>query len=143
MSLSGVGKILGGRKTLNTDVKSRMDLVALGRRGISKAALIKLASYLDRSVGEMASILPVGERTIQRYRRDQRFKSNVSEHILQIAEVAARGEEVFGDRDKLLAWLGLPSAALGGETPGALLGSRFGAELVLEELGRIEHGVVV
>ncbi len=143
MSLSNIGKILGGRKTLNVDIRSRMDLVDLGHRGVTKAALMKLAVYLNRSVGEMADILPVGERTIQRYRRDQRFKSNVSEHILQVAEVAARGEEVFGDRDRFLAWLGLPSIALGGEAPGRLLRSRFGAELVLEELGRIEHGVVV
>ena len=34
------------------------------------------------------------------------------------------------------------SPALGNRTPASLLGSRFGAELVLDELGRIEHGVV-
>ena len=109
---------------------------------MSKAALLKLAGYLDLSVSEMAALLPVAERTIQRYRGEQRFKSSVSEHILHIAEVAARGEEVFGERERFLAWLNLPSAALGRRIPEELLSSRFGAELVLDELGRMEHGIV-
>jgi putative toxin-antitoxin system antitoxin component (TIGR02293 family) len=142
MNLSTISRILGGRKTLHIDIRDRMDLVELGRRGVTKAALLKLAGYLDLSVSEMAALLPVGERTIQRYARTHRFKSSVSEHILQIAQVAARGEEVFGEKDRFLAWLGLPSAALGNSTPEELLSSRFGAELVLDELGRMEHGVV-
>jgi putative toxin-antitoxin system antitoxin component (TIGR02293 family) len=140
--LSSIAKILGGRKTLHLDIRDRMDLVELSKTGVSKAALLKLAGYLGLSVGEIAELLPVGERTIQRYSKTRRFKSSVSEHILQIAEVAARGEEVFGEKEKFLAWLNLPSAALGSTTPGDLLSSRFGAELVLDELGRIEHGVL-
>ena len=142
MNLSSISKILGGRMTLQQDIRDRMDLVELGKRGVTKAALLKLAGYLDLSLAEMAALLPVGERTIQRYGRSHRFKSSVSEHILQIAEVAARGEEVFGEKERFLAWLSLPSAALGKSTPEELLSSRFGAELVLDELGRIEHGVV-
>ena len=143
MDVSGISRILGGRKTLRTEIRDRMDLVELGRRGVSKAALLRLAGFLGLSVAEIAALLPVGERTIQRYERSHRFKSNVSEHILQIAEVAARGEEVFGEKDRFLAWLNLPSAALGNAIPEELLSSRFGAELVLDELGRIEHGIVV
>ena len=142
MNLSRISRILGGRKTLHVDIRDRMDLVELGRRGVTKAALLKLAGYLDLSVAEIAALLPVGERTIQRYGRTHRFKSNVSEHILQIAEVAARGEEVFGEKERFLAWLSLPCAAFGKSVPEELLSSRFGAELVLDELGRIEHGIV-
>ena len=127
---------------MHLDIRDRMDLVELGRKGVSKAALLKLAGYLGLSVGEMAALLPVGERTIQRYSRTRRFKSSVSEHILQIAEVAARGEEVFGEKERFLSWLNLSSAALGSTTLGDLLSSRFGAELVLDELGRIEHGIL-
>ena len=142
MSLSNISRILGGRKTLHVDIRDRMDLVELGKRGVTKAALLRLARYLDLSVSEMAALLPVAERTIQRYGRSRRFKSSVSEHILQIAEVAARGEEVFGEKERFLAWLNVPSAALGKSTPEKLLSSRFGAQLVLDELGRIEHGIV-
>ena len=37
-------------------------------------------------------------RTIQHYDRKKRFKYDVSEHIIQIAEVVVRDEEVFGER---------------------------------------------
>jgi putative toxin-antitoxin system antitoxin component (TIGR02293 family) len=142
MQLSNIARVLGGRNVLRADIRTRVDLMELGRRGVSKRALMKLADYLDLSLGEIAELLPITERTIQRYSPAKRFRSDVSEHILQIAEVAARGAEVFGEKHRFLAWMQHPSAALGNATPGSLLDSRFGTALVLDELGRIEHGVV-
>ncbi|MFX0194763.1 MAG: antitoxin Xre/MbcA/ParS toxin-binding domain-containing protein, partial [Candidatus Hodarchaeota archaeon] len=43
--------------------------------------------------------------------------------------------------DKFLAWMDHPNRALADKTPLSLLNSRFGAEMLLDELGRIEHGV--
>jgi putative toxin-antitoxin system antitoxin component (TIGR02293 family) len=119
-----------------------MDLIQLSSKGITKDALLRLASYLCMSIRQMAELLPVTERTIHRYKRKQRFNRVVSEQFLQIAEVAARGGEVFGDRGKFLSWIRSPSPALGNCTPASLLRSRFGTEVVLDELGRIEHGVI-
>ena len=65
----------------------------------------------------------------------------VSEQILQMAEVAAKGSEVFEGRDKFLAWINHPNKALENKTPMSLLNSKFGADMVLDELGRIEHDV--
>ena len=142
MLLSRVVRILGGRKVLRRSISTRLDMVALGSHGISKLALLRLADYLGLSVSEMACLLPVTERSIQRYAPSKHFNRMVSEHILQIAEVAARGTEVFGDRELFLSWLNHQSPALAHCTPHSLLASRFGAELVLDELGRMEHGVV-
>jgi len=44
-------------------------------------------------------------------------------------------------KDKFLSWMNHPNKALGNRTPLSLLSSRFGAEAVLDELGRIEYGV--
>lgn len=63
------------------------------------------------------------------------------EHIEQIVEVIARGLEVFEDKDRFIGWLKHPSMALGGKTPLSMFYSRLGAELLLDELGRIEAGV--
>lgn len=142
MDVSAIATILGGKGVLRRPIDTRMDLVNLGRAGVSKAALVHLANFLDLKVAEMADLLPVTERTIQRYSRWKRFSPVVSEHILAVAEVAARGVEVFENKEKFLAWMRHPSRALGNETPTSLLGSRFGAQMVLDELGRIEHGVV-
>ena len=142
MRMSSIARILGGKATLNTELRSQMDLLELGRRGVSKKALLHLASYLDLTVRELSELLPVNERTIQRYSPKKRFRSEVSGHILHIAEVAARGEEVFGDRKRFLSWMSQSSAALGNSIPEKLLDSRIGTELVLDELGRIEHGII-
>jgi putative toxin-antitoxin system antitoxin component (TIGR02293 family) len=108
---------------------------------VSKRALEHLARYLELTLGELAESLPVTERTIQRRSPRDRFNPAVSEQILEIAEVAARGTEVFEDRDRFLAWLNQPNAAFAGRTAASLLGSRFGAGMILDELGRIEHGI--
>jgi putative toxin-antitoxin system antitoxin component (TIGR02293 family) len=142
MTVASVAGILGGRKTLRGGTADRIDLMNLSKKGVNKDALLRLTKYLDFSVSQMAEVLPVTQRTIQRYRRTHRFNQVVSEHILQITEVALRGANVFGSRGKFVTWMKSNSPALGNRTPASLLGSRFGAELVLDELGRIEHGVV-
>lgn len=141
MELSGVTKVLGGEKVLRKKIQSRMDLIELSNKGVTKNALTHLAKFLSFTMSQMAAVLPVTERTIQRYAPKKHFNRVVSEQILQIAEVAAKGAEVFEDRDKFLAWMDHPNRALGDKTPLSLLNSRFGAEMVLDELGRIEHGV--
>ena len=86
-------------------------------------------------------MLCITERTLQRYSPDQHLKSPISEQALHIAKAAARGIDVFGDKDNFLTWLNMPLTALNHEKPINLLSSRFGTELVMDELGRIEHGI--
>ena len=141
MELSAVAEVLGGEKVLRKKIQNRMDLVELSDKGVTKNALRHLAKFLSFTMNQMAALLPVTERTIQRYAPKKHFSRVVSEQILQIAEVAAMGAEVFEDRDKFLSWMDHPNRALADKTPLSLLNSRFGAEMVLDELGRIEHGV--
>jgi putative toxin-antitoxin system antitoxin component (TIGR02293 family) len=91
-------------------------------------------------MSQMATLLSMTERTIQRYRPDESFNRIVSEQILQIVEVAVRGAEVFEDKNKFLIWITIPNKALANKTPMSLLSSRFGIDIILDELGRIEHG---
>lgn len=141
MELSTLEKVLGGKKVLHRSIQNRMDLIELSDMGVTKNALLNLAKYFSCSIKQMAQLLSITERTIQRYAPGKPFNHVVSEKILQIAEVAAKGSEVFGDRDKFLAWMNHPNKALKNKTPISLLKSRFGTDLVLDELGRIEHGV--
>jgi putative toxin-antitoxin system antitoxin component (TIGR02293 family) len=60
---------------------------------------------------------------------------------LKIARMAVRGIEVFGDKEKLIGWLQRSNVALGRRKPMDLLASGLGIDLVLDELGRIEHGL--
>ena len=141
MTISSVTQLLGGKKTLGREVRTRMDLIDLSQKGVSKEALLYLSKFMGLPVGQMAALLPVTERTIQRYAPKEHFDRVVSENILHLAEVAARGLEVFEDHDRFKAWIDQPSTALGGRSPKSLLASRFGIDMVLDELTRIEHGV--
>jgi len=136
-----VARILGGRKILHKSVNNYFDLIELCDCGIPKVALTNLATYLQLSLNQMAQILPISERTIQRYETAELFDRPISEQILHIARVAARGSQVFGDKMKFLSWLRQPNTALANQTPLDLLKSRFGTDMVLDELGRMEHGV--
>jgi len=141
MTIASVTQLLGGKKTLGREVRTRMDLIDLCRKGVSNEALLYLAKFMGLPVGQMAALLPVTERTIQRYAPKEHFDRVVSENILHLAEVAARGLEVFKNNDNFKTWIDQPSTALGGRSPKSLLASRFGIDMVLDELTRIEHGV--
>lgn len=141
MQVAEIKKALGGNKVLKKQIKDRMDLIELGKKGLTKEALKHLSDFLSLSLRQMSSLLPITERTILRHGRNKPFNNVVSEQILQIAEVAVRGAEVFGDKDRFIRWINHPSTALANKTPLSLLDSRFGIEMVLDELGRIEHGI--
>ncbi|MGD0915713.1 MAG: antitoxin Xre/MbcA/ParS toxin-binding domain-containing protein [Thermodesulfobacteriota bacterium] len=138
MELSNVEQVLG----LKEKIRSQLDLVKLGGKGVSKGTVIKLAKHLSIGLKGIATLLSVNQRTIQRLSAGKVFSRTVSERILRIALVAARGEEVFGDRERFNIWLKEPNQAMLDQTPLSLLASDFGTDLVLEELGRIEHGII-
>ncbi len=142
MQLTAIEKILGGQRVLHMRIQKRQDLITLSDHGVTKSALLNLARYLSFPIDQMAALLPISGRTIQRYNSRQHFNRAVSEQILQIAEVVAKGVEVFEDKDHFLLWMKQPNVALGNRTPLNLLSSRFGTQMVLDELGRIEHGVL-
>lgn len=136
--MEAVEQILG----LKRKIRSPMDFLELSKEGVSKKELSKLAEHLDISLPRMAELISINVRTIQRYTWQRVFSQTVSEHILHIAAVTARGEEVFGNRECLRSWLDSPNRALGNKKPFDLLASDFGRDMVLDELGRLEHGIV-
>ena len=141
MALQEITELLGGEKVIGRRLENRFDIVELSYNGISKTALTHLAKYLSLSWKQIATLLPVTERTLQRYTSNQHLNLAVSEQILKIAEVVAKGTDVFGNREKFLAWMNQPCTALSNNTPFSMLGSRFGIEMIFDELGRIEYGV--
>lgn len=138
---STIFTILGGKKSLNHKIETRLDLIEIAQQGITKSAYEHLANYLNYNTKQMADILPITERTIQRYTKNKHFNTEVSDHILQIAEVTAKGIEVFEDKNQFLSWMGFPCMSFNNKTPLSLLTSKFGVDMILDELGRIEHGI--
>lgn len=133
--------ILGGRKILSKEPYHQLDFIKISQGGIPKLTVENLANYLQISIQQLMQLLPISLRTLQRKGNKDRLDKMVSEKILHIAEVAAKGTEVFEDREKFIAWLHRPNVALGDQSPMSLLDSNYGVNMVLEEMGRLEYGV--
>lgn len=134
-------KILGGEKVLRCTVRDQMDIIDLINSGIPKKALISLVKHLGMSMHKIVELLPLSKRTIEQYTPIQRFNSVVSEHILQLAELAAHGDYIFDTKEQFCLWLELPNIALGNKSPLSIMNTMPGTDMVIDILGRIEHGV--
>lgn len=90
---------------------------------------------------ELSELSGISQRTISRMSPDQKLPSYTSEVLISILRTYNKAVEVFESEDIAHKWLKTPLAALGNRTPLEATSDRFGAELVLDVLGRIETGV--
>lgn len=120
-----------------------LTLVSAVREGVPYRLFDRLVKSKLFSIAHWAHLLHVSERTLLRYQKaGHTFDAVQSERILQIVMLYAYGVEVFGQEHAFQRWLESESIALGGRIPQDLLDSAFGIELLRDELGRIEHGVL-
>lgn len=102
----------------------------------------KIADKVPFTQQEWASILHISERTIQRYSKSNgNFSFSVTDRILQIDKVIRKGIEVFGTLEKFIIWIRSNPGMLEGTLSLESLGSFEGINLILRQLGRIEHGI--
>jgi|SRR5690625_2280104 len=116
-------------------------MIQLAREGITKSYLVQLSNYYSLPIKELAELLPISMRSIQRYEEEEKFKQSVSIQIIIIGEVLKRGEDIFDNLKDLNIWLHSRIIGLDRQQPITLLDTPFGADWVLKELGRLEHGV--
>lgn len=140
MTIEAVWQALGGEKVFSRP-SSALGFLPLAKKGFPFAALEATASTLGRSVEATAKVINIPTRTIYARKHAKRLSHEESARVLRLALVLAAAEDVLGSREKARRWLSKPNRALGGKVPEALLADEYGAELVREELSRIEYGV--
>lgn len=112
-------------------------------REINYNEFSKIAHKIPFTQKEWAGLLHISERTLQRYAKDNgNFNFGVTDRILQIDKVIKRGTDVFGSMNKFIAWLRDDPYMLEGRLSVQSLGSIEGINMVLTQLGRIEHGIL-
>ena len=110
------------------------------RSGVPRRFVDELSKKLDVRLRDLVPYLHASERHIRRFGPDQLLPPEVSDRALNIARVFERAVSVLDTEDLASRWLKHSNEALGA-APLELLGTTFGAERVLQVLGRIEHGV--
>lgn len=104
----------------------------------------EIADKTDLLQKEWSDLLHISERTIQRYARDiGTFNFSVTDRILQIDKVLERGKEVFGSYTKFLLWLREEPLEYDGHLSLHSLATFEGINQVLNQIGRIEHGILL
>jgi putative toxin-antitoxin system antitoxin component (TIGR02293 family) len=83
-------------------------------------------------------------RTLQHRRtRREKLTTEESDRVLRVIRVLATTEEVYGSRERALAWLRRPNARLDGRIPLFLAKTDIGARIVEELLGQIDEGMFI
>jgi putative toxin-antitoxin system antitoxin component (TIGR02293 family) len=127
----------------NPRYTSSADLMVVrhARSGLKTGYFYFLGHKMDLSISDLAKILNVSLRTLQRYLPDQLLDTDASAKVIQLSLLNQHGVEVFGTQESFNLWLKAPVMDLEYQTPLSLLDTPFGFDLVHQILGRIEHGV--
>src|SRR6201985_3709022 len=111
--------LLGGVKS--SKFSSDQDILQLTRDGLPKRILLSLAKKISLTIQELANIMHISERTLQRYDDNAIIKTEYAEKAIELARLYARGEEVFGSMDNFKTWIKTPSHIFNNATPLSLL----------------------
>jgi putative toxin-antitoxin system antitoxin component (TIGR02293 family) len=133
--------LLGGSNAVK--LSNDLDIIKFARGGFPKHTLLALAKKISLNLQELAYILHISERTLQRYDDNEIIKTEYAEKAVELARLYTRGQEVFGNIDKFKLWMKAPSLIFNGEAPISFLDTSAGFDMVFTELGRIEYGIFV
>ena len=136
LHLMGLEKISPFREVQNVS-----DFISCIREGVPKIAVDNLASITGFNGAEMAGILRTSDRNLRRYQPKEKLNAEQSERIIELAKLYSRGEEIFGSLDAFKEWMSSSVLALGNKKPKDFLDTSLGIEMLMDELGRIEHGI--
>ena len=114
-------------------------LVTAVREGFSFEVYERLRATLGVSARELAEVLSIPARTLQRRKQAGRLTSEESDRLLRVARIVELALVVFeGDAERAVRWLTTPKTLLGGESPLARADTEPGAREVEDMLYAIE-----
>jgi len=128
-------------QSLGVRPKSREDAIGILKKGLQVSSFEKLQKGMDISSADLTRVTNIAMRTLQRRRKQGRFKTDESERLLRLAVLFDKAIEALGSVAAAREWMKSPQKALAGQTPLEYSATEPGAREVEDLLGRIEHGV--
>jgi putative toxin-antitoxin system antitoxin component (TIGR02293 family) len=124
------------------NILNEPEVVYAARTGISRQKVNEVINLTGFSLNEMGKFTHVTPRTLQRKNLNEKLPSNISEKVLLIQNLYIRGSNVLGSLEAFKTWMSIPNVSFGGSIPKDFLDTFTGVEYLMNELGRIEHGLV-
>jgi putative toxin-antitoxin system antitoxin component (TIGR02293 family) len=117
-------------------------LIQKVENGLPYTAFERLVKLLNSSASEVADLLRIPHRTLNRRKKSGFLTHEESERILRMSRIVNAAFNLYeGRQESAISWLRKENRALGGETPLSMSGTEIGSEEVLNLIGRLEHGV--
>lgn len=122
--------------------RTEQDLRDIVKRQLPPSAINRLLVLGLTRADINQLVIPL--RTLQ-HRRSRREKLSVEEsnRVLRLMRALSQAENVYGTRERALAWLRRPNAQLAGQSPLSLLDTDSGIRIVDELLVQIDEGMFV
>jgi len=137
-----LGAFYGYWSILGTKANSPKAIMRVIRRGLPYATVKFLQDTLELNRYQIATVLQMSSRTLERRKRSGKLDSIESDRALRLFRVFWRARELYeGDQEAALKWLKRENAALEGLAPEQMIGTESGAILVENLIGRLENGV--
>ncbi len=120
-----------------------VDQVIRVREGLPANCVAEVSEALAMSCVHLLETLRLSTRSVcARIKKNKTLTPAEGNVLLRLAKAQVKAEEVFEDRVQASVWLKRKIRTLGNVMPASLMDTSSGFELVMKELGRIEHGVV-
>jgi putative toxin-antitoxin system antitoxin component (TIGR02293 family) len=110
-------------------------------RGLPALLARELANKMGVTLEDMADLLRLNPRTLQRRFEEGWFNLSESERLWELSRLFYRAVEVLESEPGAVHWFRNPIQALGGATPLSYARTAVGLRELDNILGRIEHGV--
>lgn len=122
---------------------SAEEIIRHTREGVPARSVAEISNLLEMPRTSFYEAVHISRSTNEaRIMKNQRLPPDDSDRIVRVARVLERAIGVFEGSQSARQWLKRQIRSLGGVAPISLLDTQTGYELVMDTLGRIEHGVV-
>jgi len=122
-------------------IENSRDYIELTRKGLTVFQLRQILKFTNLTLMQVSKLLSISERQLARYEKDKVLKSEISAHLIQIADLYTFGYEVFESESNFQKWMNSKIRPLGYQMPIELLDTPFGINDVKNIIGRLEYGV--
>ena len=111
------------------------------KEGLPVSTFENLSEKMGVTESRLAEVTGIALRTLNRRKREGKFKPDESERVYRIYNLFELALRVMGSEDSARQWFISPKKAFGGQSPFFWADTEPGAREVEDMLGRLAHGV--